>query len=264
MKKAKWRLNKNHQVELRLRNKLILKGDIVTAEKDGLVIEIKSVDKSGHDHFRSLKIKGSWQADRQNRIIFIVKKEVRPSVLTFQGTWRVNKQQQIVYTYERIEQKRKTKVIHSILFEGSWQITTRNKLTYNILHSSESRFDFRVQLENKSLKAQDGALKYLIGIGSKTKSILLFGNWRITRSWGVAFEIDYGEGKTRKIEFSVDKYLSQRDKVIFSLANKRREPLGISITFTHKFLKQQDAKLFLRLKGSAEEASVEAGAKIPF
>ena len=36
-------------------------------------------------------------------------------------------------------------------------------------------------------------------------------------------------------------------------------PLGITITFTHRFLKSQDAGLFLRLEKSGQEAGIEGG-----
>jgi hypothetical protein len=55
-----------------------------------------------------------------------------------------------------------------------------------------------------------------------------------------------------------------RNKVIFALKNEFGEPLGITLTMTHKFLEHLDAKVFLRFKSLQKEQSIEAGITIPF
>lgn len=287
--RGNWQLNPNYDLELILdRTKgqsegehLVLKGEIVSTDRDTLVFAVKSLDSRGQTHTQLLKLSGFWQTDEYNRISFSVKKKISPDILTLEGIWQVNKNQQIIYTYEKTDLKTKTKYVRTLTFSGFWQIDSTKRLTYILEHSSVSRFDFRVQLESPNLYPQEGIIKYRLGIGLKglspsklirssakgtvpTKIISLYGTWKFSRKAGLSFEMDYGSGKLKRIEFGADIYLNNKDEVTFSITNKRKEPLGIFITFTHKFLKRYTAETFLRLKTSEKEKAVEAGLRIPF
>jgi hypothetical protein len=76
--------------------------------------------------------------------------------------------------------------------------------------------------------------------------------------------MDYGQGRLQAIEFGTELNLSKKDKAEFLLTNKQRKPLGLCITFTHRFLRQSGAEAFLRLKGSQREKAIETGLRIPF
>ena len=78
--------------------------------------------------------------------------------------------------------------------------------------------------------------------------------------------MDYGKDKLQKIEFGADIRFNKKDEVIFSLTNKRKESLGLNVTFTHRFLKKSSAETFLQLKDILDKrkAIVEAGVRIPF
>ncbi|MFH1247925.1 MAG: hypothetical protein V1490_02085, partial [Candidatus Omnitrophota bacterium] len=84
-----WKLNPNHDLELRLnraselsgRDTLALKGNIVAVNAQELVFEINTVDKRGLSHVRLIKLSGSWQADQDNRLTFKVKKKGLPDTL---------------------------------------------------------------------------------------------------------------------------------------------------------------------------------------
>jgi len=113
-------------------------------------------------------------------------------------------------------------------------------------------------------------IKYRLGIGIKgnksyqSRIISLYGTWKFTRKLGLSFIMDYGKAKIQTIEFGTNIYLTKKDAVSLLLTNKRKEPLGLNITFTHRFLKQLGAESFLRFKKFQKEAGIEAGARIPF
>jgi len=272
--KGTWRLNKNHDLELVLdKDKsqsggeaLVIKGNIISCDRDLLAFEVKSYDKNGLLHIRILKLSVTCFADEANRLNFAVKQQ--PGVLTLQGEWRLNKNQQLVYTYERQELKTRTKISNTVTFEGFWQINSANKLTYILKQSAESKFDFRAQIESPSLYPQKGMIKYRLGLGlrdqKKIKIISLYGTWKFSRALGLIFQIDYGRGQIEDIIFAAEVNFSAKNEIQLLLRNRAGEPLGITVVFARRFLKKLDAEVFLRLKAAGVEKSVEAGVRIPF
>jgi hypothetical protein len=273
--KGVWNLDANHDLTLILdKNKnqfqgdiLTVKGDIISADSDILAFEIKSYDRDGLLHIQILKLNITLFADESNRLCFMVKK-LRPDILTLAGSWQVNENQQIIYEYERTELKTKTKLSNTLVFRGFWQINSLNRLTYILKHSSGSRFDFRAQIETPTIYPQKGVIKYRLGIGiradrSREKIISLYGAWKFSRNLGLVFQMDYNKEGLESMEFAAD-VTFQENTVSFALKNKEGEPLGITLTFTHKFLKCRDAEAFLRLKRLGEESGIEVGLKIPF
>ena len=267
-----WQLGKNHDLQINLtkgQGQLVLNGEIIGVDKDTFVFGIKGIDKNGQSHFQLLKLSGYWLADGQNRICFAVEKKISPDTLTLESTWRINKNQQIIYKYSKQKLTSKTKSINSLIFTGHWKIDQENRLTYILEGSAKSRFDFRAQLESPNLYPAEGIIKYRIGIGlrknkSENKIISLFGAWKFSRRGALSFQMDYGKAKIESIDFGANIYLSNKDEVTLELSNKRKEPLGINITFNRKFLKKYGGMSFLKLKHSGKESAVEAGVRIPF
>jgi hypothetical protein len=272
--KGSWRLNREHDLELVLdKNKsqfageaLVIKGSIIGYDRDILAFEVKSYDRAGLLHIRILKLSAICFADGANRLSFIVKKQ--PGILTLQGDWQLNKNQQITYTYEKTDLKRKTKITNTLTFEGFWKIDSVNKLTYILKHSTNSRFDFRAQIETPTLYPQEGLIRYRLGAGlreeKRKKIICLYGAWKFSRALGLIFQVDYGKGEIRDIEFAADVAFNKKNEIILGLKNREGESLGISLVFTHRFLKSLDAQAFLRLKASREQFGIDAGVTIPF
>jgi len=273
-----WKLNTNHNLELELQQArikvqqepLVLKGKIISAEADKLVLEIKSTDRDGLLNFRILQLTGVWQADDLNQLSFAITKKDNPDILTLEGAWKLNKNQQITYAYQKTDLKTKSKSSSVITFNGFWQVTRKNRLAYILSGGSGSGFDFRAQLETPNVYPQKGVLKYRLGIGvrkrlvSPNKIIFLYGTWKIKRNIGLTFEIEYARGEIYAIEFAAEVRFSPNNQVTFTLKSKRGEDLGVSVIFTHKLLKQLDAELFLRLKHSHQEQRIDAGLRFPF
>ncbi|MBI4707919.1 MAG: hypothetical protein HY761_08355 [Candidatus Omnitrophica bacterium] len=275
--KGFWQLDSNHDLVLNLSKSaqtkagyLVLKGNIISAQNNILAFEIASLDKRGNSHIQILQLGGYWQQDAFNRLCFVLSKKLSPDILVFEGAWELDKNQQIVYSYQKTQLKRKTKVVHTLSFSGYWQITQKNRLVYILSRNSNSQFTFCVQLDSPNIYPQDGLIKYRLGIGIKgsklykDRSIILYGSWKFSRALGLIFEIDYGPGKNRAIDFGIEATLTKKDKVVCMLKNKKGERLGISITLTHKLLRSNDAQAFIRLKCLEEESGIEAGVEVPF
>jgi len=281
-----WKLNSNYDLELILDetntqhagNRLIINARIISAENNSLVFEaitkkvaLPGQDESGLYNFQLLKLFGTWRADEYNQLTFAVKKDVEPDILTLQGAWEINQNQKITYTYERKGDASNGKVSNTLSFEGFWEIGESEKLRYILSKSSGSFFDFRVQLESKNLYPAKGIIKYRMGIGvsrrnrPREKIISLFGIWKFSRTLGLLFEMDYADGGLRALEFGAEVQLCSNDKFTFYLMNRQNQPLGLSVTFTHKFLKSHDAEAFVRLERLlGKEGKAEVGVSIPF
>jgi len=273
-----WKLNANYDLELELQQgrvkteqePLVIKAEIISAQADKLVFEVKSVDNNGLLKLRVIQLTGVWQADNLNQLSFAVGKTVNPDTLTLKGAWQLNKNQQITYTYQRTELKTKSKSSSVITFSGFWQIAVKDRLSYILSTGTKSRFDFKVQFETPTVYPQKGVIKYRIGVGlkerrpDKERVFSLYGTWKINRRIGLIFEIEYAHGEIYAMEFAAEVRLYQNNQVTFALKNKRGEDLGITIVFTHKLLKQLDAELFLRLKYSQKEQGIGLGLRLPF
>ena len=269
---GRWQLNDERDLEIisdrYADNRLLLKINLIGATEDNLTFGLNQLDRQGQSHLRILKLSGFWKADEYNQINFVVEKKTLSDTLIFKGAWQINNNQKITYIYEKTDLKTKTKTVNSLVFEGFWQINSSHKLTYILEHSTKSRFDFRAQLESPNIYPKEGTIKYRIGIGARKERvkriIYLYGEWKFDRKLGLAFQMDYGKGKIRNIEFGTTMHLDKENEIMFSLMNKIDESLAINVIFTHRFLKQLDAEAFLRIKKLQRESGIEAGIRIPF
>ncbi|MFA4984912.1 MAG: hypothetical protein WC559_06405 [Candidatus Omnitrophota bacterium] len=275
--RGRWELNKNHDLVLRIKDpsfgqssdSLVLNGEIISAGNDKLAFRISSVDKNGLSQVRILQFKGTWQADSLNRLTFSLTKR-RSGILVFKNAWQLNNNQELTYIYRRREAAENTKSSSEITFSGHWQIVSANQLTYILSTGSSSRFDFKVQLETPNVYPQKGMIKYRIGIGARQKRlnrqniVSLYGTWKIGRNLGLTFEMEYSRGKIYAMEFGAEIKFSENNRCIFTLKDSENKDLGARVVFTHKFLKQLDAELFLRLKYSQKEKRADIGLSFPF
>ncbi|MDD5560641.1 MAG: hypothetical protein PHT50_00705 [Candidatus Omnitrophica bacterium] len=243
-----------------------LRKRFIAVESDTLVIEtIQTISRIHRQRLRVVKLKGAWRANEYNELVFEAaasRGRPKPDKYTFKGTWEVNKNQQIEYNCGEGPDV--------LTFKGHWNISSANKLVYALEGSSTSRFEFKVQLESPTLYPKKGEIRYRIGIGTRKSRlsgpgqiIILYGEWKFGRNLGLTFQMDYGQGRVRAIEFGAEVTFG-RNKVIFALRNEFGQPLGITLTMTHKFLKAIDAEAFIRLKSRQKDQAIEAGISIPF
>jgi len=272
---GKWNINPNHDLELYLyedkdllqKNPLVLRGEIISVQQDCVSFLIKTEEKGGVQKFKILKLNGLWQTDEYNRINFLVEKKGTPDILIFKNTWQINSNQQITYAYQKVNLLTKSKTQHTIEFEGFWQINSSDKLTYILSGSNRSCFDFRIQNESLNLYPEDGKIKYRIGIGTKkekTQTISLYGTWKFSKKGALLFQMNYGNGQIKAIEFSPVINITKKDTVSFSLCNFKNQPLGITVNFSHRFLKELDAEIYLKIRNQLKEKAINLGVNIPF
>jgi len=221
---------------------LTLKGEIVSVSSDELTCIVTSKKERDVEVARILKLKGRWQADKNNRLSFAVSKEDgRADLLVFDGIWEIDGDNQIIYRYKKTDLVRKTKEERSFIFKGAWRLTDREKIAYMLDTSGESGFLFKAQLENSGISGRFGVLRYRVGIGVSEhkrpieKIIKFFGALRLN--------------------------ITKKDSLEFEFTDARGRRLGMSTTLSRKLL---GGEAFVRFKRLAEESKVEAGIKIPW
>jgi len=256
-----------------MKPKSSLRKRFIVAESNSLVIETMQTESLEGDTLQSrgaagaklriLKLKGTWYANDYNELCFeVTGRKGPPETYTFKGIWKLNKNQQIEYISEDGRD--------TLTFKGYWNISSANRLTYFLEGSSTSRFEFKVQLESTPFYPKKREIRYRLGIGVRQSRLtkpgqllILCGEWKFGRNLGLSFQMDYGKGKVRAIEFGAEVTFS-RNKVTFALKNELGQPLGIILTMTHKLLKSLNAEAFIRLKSLQKEKAIEAGITIPF
>ncbi|MCG2711732.1 MAG: hypothetical protein L6416_05355 [Candidatus Omnitrophica bacterium] len=270
---GKWSLSEDHNLCLTLNkwgrqtlgDKLTLQADIIDTAKNFLVFALTTTTKENTQSIYILKLKGAWQADKNNRLTFRVQKEKGShDILTFKGAWKINKQHQIIYQYEKAQLIRKRKKIHTLIFQGYWDIKDKGRISYVLDAQSNSVFDFKTSLgifKDKYIKYEVGigVGNTLSGTGARSKRTLtLSGKWKIKKGIGLIFEVEYANKKTSAITFGAEAKLSARDSISFELKNELNKKIGVQLQLSRKTL-DGDGLSFLRFLKSKEEKAVFVG-----
>jgi len=144
---------------LRLRTKLI---DIDGRE---IVFLISSKRPDGKKSISLMRLYGSWQADKNNRLRFGVKKE-NDTVdnLTLFSAWKLNKNNEVVYRYGRDSR--------NIVLKGHWDVKKRYRIRYVLDRKIDSGFNFRSSVGNIVKKGKNTYIKFDVAIDiSKKKRV---------------------------------------------------------------------------------------------
>jgi hypothetical protein len=277
MLKGKWGIDKDHNLTFTLRKtetqsgkeRLLFKTELVKAKARALIFSFGTEGKAGTHKWRLLQLKGKWNADKYNRLRFLVKRlKTTSDTLTLQGSWNVD-HNTLVYTYKTVSLKTKKKQTRTLRFQGYWEINSRNRVTYILDTKNKSLFSFRVYLQTPSLVGKKGVIKYRVGIGIKgsrlykTETITLYGVWKLQRKIGLSLQMDYADGKTKEVRFGAFARPESKTKISFDLKSRDGKDLGISVTFTKTFLKN-NAEWFLRAAREGKHSRFEWGITIPW
>jgi len=260
-----WSLSRDHNLVLTLDkwnkqyagNKLTLKGELTDIKANALSFAIATRDSRGKSRVRILKLGGTWQADRYNRLTFKATKEKGlTDILTLKGGWEMDKRNRVIYAYTKSQLRKKEKVTKTITFQGFWEITEQRRVSYILNKGRGSRFDFKVSL-GKPVKR---GLEYEISIGAvpEKKTLTLSGKWKANKRLGLLFEMPYEKGKVENLIFGASCRLDEDHNLAFKLKNKAGKDLGIEIKLSGKILKDQ-GEVFLRALTSRKEVSFTAG-----
>jgi len=266
--KGIWSLTKDHQLRLTLDkwyrqtfgDQLTLQGNIIDVNKNSLLFALTTRNKDGSQSIYALRLEGSWQADRNNRLTFRVKKGQEEDILVFDGIWEIGKNYQIIYQYKKAQLVRKLKRIQTLTFKGYWDIKDKARISYVIDRNTDSVFDFKTSLGI----FKDNYIKYELGIGlsrkvrSVKRTITFFGEWKIKKNLGLVFEVEQGNKKIQTIVFGAEARLTDKSTVSFNLRNSLNKEIGAELELSHDIF-EGDGQAFLRLLKSKQESAILAG-----
>ncbi|MFH1318442.1 MAG: hypothetical protein ABIH71_05455 [Candidatus Omnitrophota bacterium] len=263
---GKWSLDDEHNLVLTLDkqhkqcvgDKIKIKGEIIDAKADKLAFSVTTKNALDQTQAYILELGGIWQADKNNRLSFNVKRDAgKVDKLIMVGKWKIGKQNQIIYIYTKRQTKGKRKITNNVTLKGYWDITEKHRILYIMNKKISSQFDFKVSIG----KPLGRGLQYEIGIGDvpSKKKITLFGDWKINKKLGVLFEMPYENGKLKRVVFGASCKLGDDYKVDFRLKNQLGKDMGIDVKFSKKILKDQ-GEIFLRGITSGEEKQILLGA----
>jgi len=268
--RGRWSLTEDHNLRFTLNkwgrqtlgDKLTLQGTILDVYKNSLLFAITTRTKEDTQSIYILKLQGVWQADKNNRLMFRIKRgKAHYDTLIFTGAWEINKHHQIIYRYQKQELITKQKRIHILTFKGYWDIKDKTRISYVIDRATDSSFDFKTSV---GIFKPD-YIKYEVGIGvaGKTepikRTVTLFGKWKIKKGVGLIFEIEYENKKIHAIVFGAKAKLTSKDRISFKLRNELNKDLKGELELSHKILKG-DGESFLRFLKSKRETAVLVGA----
>ncbi len=265
---GKWALGKDHNLCLELNkwgretlgDKLTLQGEIIDTSQNSIAVSLTTHTKENTESIYILQLKGAWQADENNRLTFRVQKEQgSEDILTFRGAWEINNQHQIIYQYEKAQLITKKKQIHTLIFQGYWDIKDKGRISYVLDARSDSVFEFKASAGI----FKDKYIKYELGIGigrSQEKRILtLAGQWKIKKNIGLTFEVEYENKEIYAITFGAEAKLTAKDKISFELKDKKNTGISAQLELSRETL-GGDGVAFLRFLKSKDEAAVYVGA----
>lgn len=267
--KGTWKLTRDHELRyLRegAREQVVVSGPLVGADARGIRFRAESRSVDGDAAGRELEIKGRWESDSRNRLVFLAAKEDGGhDRLRLEGGWETDHDQGILYRYQQEDLKTKRKALHMIRFHGMWEVGDDRRLVFVLDRSSDSAFRFRGAFQTNSVLAKDGQLRYQFGAEvdgrGRRRAVTLFGKWKISRSLALSFEIPYGDGRVSGIDFGADLGFLPGGELSCRLLTRKGKPLGVEVLFTREFL-EGDAELFARLRRLGGETAVEGGVRL--
>jgi len=151
---GRWSLDQNHDLRFNLTGvsargedeRLVLAGEIVSAEKDKLVFSLATPSGKKRSSVYLLNLTGRWQGDENNRLTFQVERAPGEyDQLTFDGIWELNRRHQIVYRYRKSRPGSGRE--NSVIFQGHWEIRDGSRLCYWLDRDEKSGFEFKASLE---------------------------------------------------------------------------------------------------------------------
>ena len=177
----KWNNQKSGD-RLRLRTK------ILHADGHDLVFLVSSKRSRKSKTFYTMRLQGSWQADKNNRLKFCVARDKnKKHDLLLSGGWNLNKNNEIIYSHGRGSQ--------NIILKGNWEIRDRYKLGYALDKKINSGFDFKTSLGKVISKGKKPRMEFGVTIGISKKK-------RLKRKIVFTCKAIFKKGKTITLEVS--------------------------------------------------------------
>ena len=234
---GRYSLDKNHNLILTLDkwnnqcegNRFTLKTKIIDAKSNEIALSVNSKVNENRSLTYLMKLYGSWQADKNNRLTFGVERDGRQiDNLTLYGGWEINKYNEIIYKHGRNNQV--------ITFRGYWDIAARHRISYILDKKSNSGFNFRSSLGTLAPKGKDTYVTFDIGIrisGAKKlrRKVIFSGRWKIDKNRELTLETsDIEEGEVA-LRFTKEMFDRSAMAYIESIYRENERFIGGGITF---------------------------------
>ncbi len=273
---GRWLLRRDHTLLFTLhgtpgaaRQTLRLQGRFTHADAHNLTLVYERLDRSGNRVSQEITLSGHWQADRMNRLAFLVSRaDGVQDRLTFQGAWELGEKHALTYRHRIASGAKKGVFSEQLLrFQGFWDVPAVGRLVYRVDGSPNSAFEFRAAVQTPSLRASEGRLAWQVGIGLSRQRmtaarVVLFGAWKLRDDRSLSFEVPYGDGRVQGIRFEGTYAWGGRNAVTVELADGSRRPFGVSLTLTREL--SSSASVFLNVRAGGAEKSAIAGVRVQF
>lgn len=234
---GKLSLDKKHNLVLTLDkwnnqcegNRLALKVKLVDAKANEISFLVNSKVSEGRSLTYIMKLYGSWQADKSNRLTFGVEKDRGGTDnLTLSGVWEINKNNEIVYREGRDSQV--------ITFKGYWDIAGKRRIKYVLDKRLDSGFNFKSSLGTLAPEGRETYLAFEVGIGVSNakklrRKIIFSGKWKISKGAEVILETSDAEEGGVTLRFTKEMFDRQGIAYIESIIRDKERFIGGGITF---------------------------------
>jgi len=174
-------------------NRLALKAKIIDAKSDEISLLVSSKAGENKSLTYTMKLFGSWQADKRNRLTFGVERDMGDTDnLILSGAWDINKNNEIVY--------RRDKDSQVVTFKGHWDISCKRRISYMLDKKLNSGFSFKSSLGALAPKGRETYVTFDVGVGVSSakklrRKIILSGKWKISKTAELILETsDVEEG----------------------------------------------------------------------
>ena len=181
-------------------NRLRIKAGLVGVSGNGVGFLINSRLSEKEELLYTIGLRGSWQADKNNRLTFGVEKERGgKDILTFSGAWSINKSNEIEYKYGSKP---------AISLKGEWVIRDRYSLGYVLDKKSDTGIDFKSSLGRIIPSGKAAYLKFGVSIlmpsGRRVKKEVVFeGKWKYAKGADIVMELS-PRGRKASLKFTKD------------------------------------------------------------
>jgi len=234
---GKYSLGKGHNLVITLNkwnnqcegNRFAINARLIDAKDNEIALLAHSKLDEGKGLVHIIKLSGSWQADRHNRLTFSVQKENGGlDTLALSGAWEINKNNEIIYNYGEDNQ--------ALTFRGHWDIKDKCRLRYALDKRINSGFDFTSCLGTLSHKNKESYIVFDIGIAvSKRKKlrrkVIFSGRWKMAKGKELVFETSGAEGSGAVLRFTKEIFDRQAIVYIESIIKEKERFIGAGLTF---------------------------------
>jgi len=210
-------------------NRLALKAKIIDAKSNEISLLVRSKASENKSLTYIMKLYGSWQADKHNRLTFGVEKDMGDTdSLTLSGAWDINKNNEIVY--------RRGKDSHVITFKGHWDIAGKRRVSYMLDKRLNSGFSFKSSLGGLAPKGRETYVTFDVGIGVSDarklhRKVILSGKWKISKTAELILETSDVEEGGAALRFTKEMFDKNGLAYIESKLKDDERFIGGGITF---------------------------------